>query len=80
LLVCDTKKKQQHRVKDDYQELPFIFTDKSDPVYRLREIVRDLAGSVGSLTTIVNQQQELLRTQSQRITDLEAKVEALSKE
>jgi cell division protein FtsB len=65
---------------DDYQDLPFIFTDKSDPVFRLREIVRDLAGSMGSLTTIVNQQQELLKTQSQRITDLEAKVEKLSKE
>ena len=65
---------------DDYQDIPFIFTDKSDPVYRLREIVRDLAGSVGSLTTIVNQQQELLRTQAQRIAELEAKVEALSKE
>jgi chorismate-pyruvate lyase len=67
-------------VNDNYQDLPFILTDKSDPVYRLREVVRDLAGSVGSLTTIVNQQQESLRTQAQRIAELEAKVEALSKE
>ncbi len=67
-------------MNNDYQDLPFIFTAKSDPVYRLREVVRDLAGSIGSLTTIVNQQQELLKTQAQRIADLEAKVEKLSKE
>ena len=42
--------------------------------------MRDLAGSVVSLTTIVNQQQELLRAQAQRIAELEAKVETLSKE